>query len=162
MARSTTSLRISDGTGPRVDGSGCGLMCIIQSRRRPSSAASGCSAARGSFLSFRTRHGSRAISFGKKSAEDLLRWNFGAGERRISIRTPLALRNSFGTLYRLSIRARARSRVRNHATTPPDRWRGASFFFKTRPPSGRDGGRFLQRTTYSNKRLRSKSHIASH
>ena len=78
MARSTTSLRISDGTGPRVDGSGCGLMGIIQSRRRPLSAAPGCSAASGSFLSFRTRHGSRIISFGcKKSAKDVLRWNFG-------------------------------------------------------------------------------------
>jgi len=69
----------------------------------------------------------------------LLRWNFGAGERRISIRTPLALRNSFGTLYRLSIRARAHSRVCNHATTPADRWRGGVDFFKTGAPSGRGG-----------------------
>src|SRR6516164_9362703 len=44
--------------------------------------ASGCSAASGSLLSFRTRRGSRASSFGcKKSAQDVLRWNFGAGER---------------------------------------------------------------------------------
>ena len=54
----------------------------------------------GSFLSFRTRRGSRASSFGcKKSAKDVLRWNF---ERRISVRTPLAL-------YPLPIRARARA-----------------------------------------------------
>src|SRR5262245_7921629 len=76
--------------------------------------ASGWSAASGSFLTFRTRRGSRASSFGcKKSARYALRRNFGAGERRISVH---ALRKSFGTLYPPSIRACARRRVRNHVT----------------------------------------------
>src|SRR5262245_52409594 len=42
-----------------------------------------CLAASGSVLKLRTRRGSRASSFGcKKSAEDVPRWRFDAGERR--------------------------------------------------------------------------------
>src|SRR5262249_1682621 len=51
----------------------------IQSRHRAHQmpVGWGCLAASGSFLKLRTRRGSRASSFGcKKSAEDVLRWNF--------------------------------------------------------------------------------------
>src|SRR5262249_23951494 len=67
-------------------------MRIIQSGHRANQmpVAWGCLAASGSFLKLRTRRGSRASSFGcKKSAEDVLRWNFDAGERR-TVRTPLS------------------------------------------------------------------------
>src|SRR5262245_17099852 len=47
-----------------------------------------CLAASGSVLKLRTRRGSRASSFGcKKSAEDVPRWNFDAGECRTVLHT---------------------------------------------------------------------------